>query len=452
MTIAKGSFKKIGLLLALVVAWTAVTPAVAPQKASAATFSCSPSFYWVVDNSSSTQLYNGDPATSNITTPLGPTSAVGGYNAIGYNTQDNFIWGVSTEGATLGRLVRVHADGTAELPYATVPAGLPVDSYQAGAFDESGRLWVTTVAGDNTIYGINVATNTAVALPLTVTLPNVRIIDFAYLNGHLYTASGGNTATDLKTYRIDLSNGNVTVSNPMTGMNLSGNYMDYSPSLWSVSGRIYMYYAQGSPSENGIYEILNYDTANPSFKLRNNIIGHPSGDGASCVTAASPFSIEANDDDYTSHPIQTCTAGLAGNIFSDDTLYGDTFDPSAVHLTLENNGGLNGVTLTSNGNVNVPANCASPGVYTLRYQICDVVSPDVCDTASIFIRILGVSTSSSGGSESSGNLANTGQNIRLLALLAGVLVIAGGGLLCKGSIARGWQKAKHASSKKDKAA
>jgi len=444
MKISRRTFTRAILTLGLLVAGVTGISMLHPEQASAASFTCSPSFYWVVDNGSSTQLYNGDPATSNITTPVGPTSAVGGYNAIGYNTQDNFIWGMSTEGATMGRLVRVHADGTSELPYPSVPAGLPVDSYQAGAFDESGRLWVTTVAGANTIYGINVATNTAIALPLSATLPNVRIIDFAYLNGYLYTTSGGDTTTDLKTYRINLTTGNVDISNPMTGMNLAGNYMDYSPSLWSVSGHIYMYYAQGSASENGIYEILNFDTPNPSFKLRNNIIGHPSGDGASCVTAETPFSIKAEDDDYTANPIQYCEAGVAGNIFSNDTLYGDSFNPAAVHLTIENNGGLSGVTLSSSGNVNVPANCAPPGTYTVRYKICDVVSPDVCDTANIFLRIVSASTSAgtTDPGVASGALANTGENIRTFALFAGLLLVAGAGILLRKPITTALRKAK----------
>ncbi len=425
--------KKFALLLALVIGITAV-PVLTPQRAAAAPYTCSTDFYWVVDDTVNTQLYSGDPATNDLTNPLGPTSAVNGYNAIGYNTQDNYIWGLSTEGATEARLVRIHADGTAELAYPSVPAGLPVDSYQAGAFDENGILWVTVVSGDNTIYGIDVANNTAVALPLSTTLPNVRIIDFAYVDGYLYTTSGGDITTDLKTYRIDLSNGNTTVSNPMTGMNLVSGSMGYAPSLWSAGGHIYFYYAAGAlPEENGVYEILDYDTPNPSFKLRNNIDGHPSGDGASCVTADSPFEIVAADDDFTSNPIQSCDGGVAGNIFDNDTLYGDDFDPSSVNLTVEDNGGLTGVNLDANGNVALPASCRDPGDYAVVYQICDVVSPDVCNTGNITLRVLGVSapgpsdpgTSAENGS---GTLAPTGDNMSTL-IGVGLSLIAAAVLL-----------------------
>lgn len=421
-------------MVALVVGIAAI-PLGAPRRVSAEPHVCSTDFYWVVDDTVNTQLYSGDPATNDLTNPLGPTSAVGGYNAIGYNTQDNFIWGLSTEGATEARLVRVHSDGTAELAYPSVPTSLPVDSYQAGAFDESGVLWVTIVGGDNTIYGIDVATNTAVALPLSTPLPNVRIIDFAYVDGYLYTASGGDIDTDLRTYRINLSNGDVTVSNPMTGMDLISGSMGYSPSLWSAGDRIYMYYAAGTvPEENGVYEILDYDTANPSFMLRNNIAGHPSGDGASCVNADSPFSIQAANDDFTLNPIQRCSGGIAGNIFDNDTLYGDDFDPASVSLSIENDGGLTGVNISADGDMEVPTACINPGIYTLVYEICDVISPDVCDAGNITVRILGASVSPPGSSDpdSSGDgdtsLADTGQDQALLAFLA-VGLLAGGGTM-----------------------
>ena len=424
----------------LLVGVTAI-PLASPQYASAAPYTCSTDFYWVVDDTTNTQMYSGDPATNDLTSPLGPTSAVGGYNAIGYNTQDNFIWGLSTESATESRLVRIHADGTVEFPYGAVPAGLPVDSYQAGAFDENGILWVTIVSGDNVIYGIDVANNTAVTLPLSVSLPNVRIIDFAYVDGYLYTTSGGDIDTDLKTYRIDISNGNVTVSNAMTGMNLVSGNMEYAPSLWSAGDRIYFYYAAGAlPEENGVYEIVDYDTPNPSFKLRNNIEGHPSGDGASCVTADTPFSIQAADDDFSSDPIQRCDGGIAGNIFNNDTLYGDDFDPSSVNLTVQDDGGITGVNINPNGDVEVPVACFDPGDYTITYQICDVVSPDVCNTGNITVRILGAPTPGPGSSGSptpsdgSVTLANTGQNSLLYGASALLLVFAGLGVAFKNKL------------------
>lgn len=415
--------KKNFLLLLVFVVSVATIPIATPQRAHAAPFSCPTDFYWVVDNFANTQMYHGDPATSNLTNTLGPTSAVGGYNAIGYNTQDNYIWGVSTENATLGRLVRVRSDGTAEFPYGTAPAGLPSDSFQAGAFDNNGTLWVTTVYGDNVIYGINVANNTATALPISVLLPNVRVIDFAFMNGFLYTVSGGNTATDLKTYKIDISTGNTTISNPMTGMNLIGNTMTYAPSLWAAGGRIYMYYAAGTiPQENGIYEILNYDTPNPSFILRNNIAGQSSGDGASCVAADTPFSIQANDDNFSSNPIKTCEGGVAGNIFTNDTLYGDGFDPSSVNLTVQNDGGLTGASFQTNGDLTLPATCFDPGDHTVVYQICDVVSPDVCNTANVTVKIVGTSSGTTGGDSPDAELPKTGSSLTAIAFSAISLV------------------------------
>lgn len=414
-----------------------------PKTVSAAPFTCSTDFYWIVDQDPTTQMFHGDPATGDIDTVLGPVSAVGGYNAIGYNPIDNYVWGMSTEGATEARLVRVEADGTASMPYGSTPTGLPVESYQAGAFDEDGTYWVQPFFSDGTkLYAVNVAANTAVELTLTQAIPHhpdERIVDLAYYGGYLYAFNAGPT-NNLRTYRINvdstdgITDGTVTVSSPMTGMNLNSGTMGFAPALWSTSdGRIYTYYGQGDTGENGIYEIQNYNDTNPQYVFRNDLNAPSSGDGASCIAAASPYEIKAEPKDFESNPVDTCGGGTVGNVLTGDTLYGDSLNPSSVNLTLVNSGGLAGVTLQPNGDLQVAAGCKVAGAYIVVYQICDAANPDTCDSANVTVRILGASTSDP-DSPTPGELAPTGQNIMPIVLAGGVLVVVSLGLIFRRNI------------------
>jgi hypothetical protein len=50
------------------------------------------------------------------------------------------------------------------------------------------------------------------------------------------------------------------------------------------------------------------------------------------------------------------------------------------------NDGITGLTINSNGDVNIPAN-TPPGNYQVVYQICEVAVPTNCDAATIFITV-----------------------------------------------------------------
>jgi hypothetical protein len=73
-----------------------------------------------------------------------------------------------------------------------------------------------------------------------------------------------------------------------------------------------------------------------------------------------------------------------GNVLTNDTLKGAAADAADVGLTLTNDGGLSGAVLASDGVLSVPAN-ASPGTYTLTYELCQSADPSNCDTASITV-------------------------------------------------------------------
>lgn len=95
--------------------------------------------------------------------------------------------------------------------------------------------------------------------------------------------------------------------------------------------------------------------------------------------------LEANDDNFTSSCINGVTGGSSIDVTANDTMGTDPLDDNLVTISLINDGGLQGVTISPAGIINIPAN--SPfGIYVLDYSICynDV---SVCDNATVNICI-----------------------------------------------------------------
>ncbi|MEP1145019.1 MAG: SdrD B-like domain-containing protein [Henriciella sp.] len=97
--------------------------------------------------------------------------------------------------------------------------------------------------------------------------------------------------------------------------------------------------------------------------------------------------IDANDQDYSATPVNGAEGGTLPTVFSNDTLNGAAFDPSDVNATIEDDGGLTGVTINPDGTISVPAGSIA-GTYTVEYQICEVLNPTNCDTAEIIITVV----------------------------------------------------------------
>ena len=97
-------------------------------------------------------------------------------------------------------------------------------------------------------------------------------------------------------------------------------------------------------------------------------------------------SLVANDDDYTTHPVNVIhDAAVVGNVLENDTLGGASItDPTQVTITLVDNGGLVGVSFASNGEVTVPQG-APAGTYRVRYNLCMSQQSSVCDDAVVTI-------------------------------------------------------------------
>lgn len=104
-------------------------------------------------------------------------------NAIGYNTVDNFIYGMITRNSTGspnstdGNLARVSNDGSVTNLGAIT--GLPVADYIAGDFDTSGTYYVKAPGNNATIHIINVSTVSRTSV-LTLS-QSVTLLDFSFV-------------------------------------------------------------------------------------------------------------------------------------------------------------------------------------------------------------------------------------------------------------------------------
>lgn len=126
----------------LVLALFAAIPASPASAAPGTPFVCTADFFWVQDS----QLLRGNPSQTPFGTNVGPANPSGPYNAIGYNPQDDHIYGLGFTGSTiLNQLGQVDSSGT--VTALGVPAGLQITNatggtahYKTGDMDDSGHL------------------------------------------------------------------------------------------------------------------------------------------------------------------------------------------------------------------------------------------------------------------------------------------------------------------------
>jgi uncharacterized repeat protein (TIGR01451 family)/gliding motility-associated-like protein len=107
---------------------------------------------------------------------------------------------------------------------------------------------------------------------------------------------------------------------------------------------------------------------------------------ATVYVTISAAMIAANDDNFNSNPIDCETGGVAGNVLGNDLLDGIAVDAADVNITLTDDGGIVGISIAANGDLNIPAGVAV-GTYLLEYQICEVINPLNCDIANIQITV-----------------------------------------------------------------
>ncbi|MUU79609.1 beta strand repeat-containing protein, partial [Winogradskyella endarachnes] len=102
------------------------------------------------------------------------------------------------------------------------------------------------------------------------------------------------------------------------------------------------------------------------------------------VTIVIEDAINADDDDFSSALVIGGDT-TADSVFDNDTLNSSTVATGDVDVSIINEGGLTGVTINTDGTLNIPAS-ASAGVYTITYEICET-STSNCDTAEVIVLV-----------------------------------------------------------------
>uniref|UniRef100_UPI00262E6E87 beta strand repeat-containing protein n=3 Tax=uncultured Psychroserpens sp. TaxID=255436 RepID=UPI00262E6E87 len=109
--------------------------------------------------------------------------------------------------------------------------------------------------------------------------------------------------------------------------------------------------------------------------------------------ASCSFTINAENDDFSGTPIDSASGGTTASVFDDNGNGLDTAEGVAAtdgniadNINITNDGGLTGVTINTDGTIDVPANTPA-GSYTVTYQICLDVDPTICDTADVTIDV-----------------------------------------------------------------
>jgi len=235
------------------------------------------------------QSPNGDAAPHNIEqidlatgAASNPADTPGSINAVGYNTLDNYVYGIASQtGPVSGHLMRVGIDGSwTDLG---IPAGLGA-TFNVGDFDNAGHLWVTTsgttssyaeidLAPGSPTFGTVIASGSKTS-PASITDPGA---DWTWINGALYSV-GANSAGTAILVRFTPATGALAnlgaLSGGLTNLLVGATYAD-------ASGYLYA-------SDNSTGRIFRIDTTTRQAILVSNGPASGGNDGARCALAPIP--------------------------------------------------------------------------------------------------------------------------------------------------------------------
>ena len=232
-------------------------------------WTCSASGYLFQGTGGPTSIIQVD-LVSGASTQVGTIADIS--NAQGYNTTDNYVYGV--DGATQS-IIRIAQDGAIiQMP---TPAGWSYGAgFNVGDFDSAGHYWISSSAAGRPWYEIDYAAGSPTygQVLASGTLPNAPVMgaDWVYVNGGLYSvnATGNLIRFDTATHQLtDLG----TMTNVPAGSYGAG-YADAAGNLYyseNVSGTIYR--------------------VNPTTKAAIAVSNGPASsgnDGARCASAPIP--------------------------------------------------------------------------------------------------------------------------------------------------------------------
>ena len=329
-----------------------------PAKVSAAPFVCEAAFY---------QSVVGQILRLNPNTGMYETFASGlpfNINSIGYNTEDNYIYGLSSPSIP-STLFRVDGDGI----YTDLgtPAGLTSASV-SGDFDHSGNLYALDIGDSTLLHRIDVSAMTSTTTTLSAAAFGN---DQVYVNGKLYGTNGTSLSV------IDVATGVVT------SKSLGIPVATYGAG-WATTGD-QLYFSNNTSGV--IYEILDYESANPSANaVLAGQAGLASNDGASCSLAPTVIiPVVAVSDTATTSAntpiVVSATDGLLKN---------DSPESATVSSNTQPEHGT--ASVQPDGSYTYTPNSGFVGQDTFTYTISDTIGNTSTATVTITVTDPGSST------------------------------------------------------------
>ncbi len=313
-------------------------------------FTCSGDIYQV----QSGQLRIFDP---NSSTYVDVGSQGNSYNAIGYNQNDNLIYGIRNR-----KLIQIDANGD------VVDIFDPDINSFAGDMDLNNQLWIRD---GNSFTVINVVTRAINVIPVDSSFFPAGSADIAFVN------------TPLGDRIVQVGRNTMAIYDPVLGTNIIRN-VDNLPNegttgaIWADnSGRVFFF----KNTTGNVYELFDYLTPNPRAVLV--AVGDASGsnDGTSCRAANFPnFAPLAFDDEFRTE----ANTPISGNILADNGNGADN-DPEGstliVNITPIQQPTNGTVVLNADGSFTYTPNTGFFGSDSFVYEIAD--SSGITATATV---------------------------------------------------------------------
>ena len=325
-------------------------------------FACTGEIYQVQGS----QLRIYDPITSTYLDVGAPTVP---YNATGFNTLDNFAYGVRVGGPGAGNVIRINNDGTIQTVFS-----ISVPSNSGDVDDNNGLYLRLNTSADPLRSYARVDLATGDVTNFTVTGSVIGTGDLVFIRN-----GGVPFLVAFTTGNAMLINLDTNVAETRTVAGLPG--LANGASWTDANGRIFAF----DNNTGDIFEIFDLFTATPSAAFAGQGDPSQSNDGFSCPQAAFPNLPPVAEDDNFETPFETA---ITRNLLIDNG-NGADFDPEATVLTAETtavSGPANGsVTITAGGVMTYTPDPGFFGTDTFVYRVSDLTG--LTDTATVTITV-----------------------------------------------------------------
>lgn len=249
-------------------------------------FSCaSPTaFVSPTTTAEATQLVAITEGSSPVATALGDPTAIG-YNALAYDRADGFLYAIALQNATThqpgNHLLRIDSGGNVvDLGAVTdLPPAQSNAVYPAGAFDDSGTLWVFNQGDPETAFGIDVG-SVAVTHQVRFDAP-FGANDWTFEYGYLWGVSGG------VVYQANITTGSVlsqTFSATLTG-DVNAIWTNADTSLGFVFAPVTGNRIYRLPVQPGSLTDTSFGTVTAAVASTSTTLSAGDNDGAACLPA-----------------------------------------------------------------------------------------------------------------------------------------------------------------------